>query len=344
MNNTVEFELNNLNSSFKTLSRRKWMFRLATLLWVMFSLVFAVVVSIAKDAAINKAVTKYTESSDVDLLMTLYDDPKLRGNNEALIWYEENILGIKNNTALAGISRSVDYNVEEKNKIKDVEAFIDKKDRSLKVYKNGELVFHNTDEIIEVIATEKCVFYINQTDKNALYVYDLEEQVDVKLVDDRIVQFAMYGNRIIYLNRENELFRYSLETKETSKIANNVQRFFLSGNIIAQTEKSIVEIRLDGKKYEKIVDDALLVGASDDYMYFTNFGVASDQLQREIEETDKENEDTKVINIDESELSKEFIVYKYDIQTKEKVPVIGSDKLVRAVYENGEDLVIDTVD
>ena len=344
MNNTVGNELNNIKNKYKAVSRRKWMFRLATFVFVVFSFMYAVAVSIAKDATIDKAVKKYTSSTDINILMSLYDDPKIRGNRESLTWYEQNVLGIDNNTALAGIPRTIDYDEEQKNKIKDIEAYIDKNDGKLKIYKNQNLIFDCKDEVLEVIATDNQVFYINQSDSNSLHVYNIEGNQDSKIIDDKVVQFAIYGNRIIYLNRDNELFRYSLETNDNSKIAQNVQRFFLSGSIIAQTEKSIVEIKIDGKKYEKIIDDALLVGANEDCIYFSNFGVTSDELQREIAEGDKKNEETRTVEIDDSELSKEFIVYKLDMKTKEKIPVAGSDKLVRAVYVNGEDILIDTVD
>lgn len=75
----------------------------------------------------------------------------------------------------------------------------------------------------------------------------------------------------IILQKNGNLYQKNKKTGKKTQIANNIQKFYLGRNIIAQNSTQIVSISYDGKEIQRIKKDAVLKGYHDNVVYFTDF-------------------------------------------------------------------------
>ena len=337
---TLEQQFQELDLKYKQVPRRKWMFRLATLLFVFFSFCLAMYVSIVKDGAEEKAVNAYLEVNDPEALNEIYDTAAIRGNTTAYSWYEENMLGIKNNIALAGLPWNCDANDEYRNEINGITAYVDNDAKTLVVQKDGDTLHVSKDAPGEVIATLDNVYFINKTAGNSLYVYDIAADQEVLVAEDDIDQFAVYGRYIFYLNSAEQIMRVSLESGETAEVANNIQRFYMAGELVAQNGTKVLKIALDGSGYSKLADNALLVGADSEHAYYTNFGVEPE----EIENSDSAEDESETGTEETVSIAGDYVLYAINVNTDDTVPVDGRNSVIRAVYVSEDGILVDTIE
>lgn len=345
----LEQRFQEMDKKYKKVPKRKWMFRLSTLLFVVFSFCMAITLSIARDNAKTEILNQYLQATDSETLNTLYDNFGVRGNALALDWFEQNMLGIPNNTALAGKSWNCNVNKNNRNEIGQVIAFCDTKTGGLKVNVDGKNVYSGKDSVGEIIATNDAVYFINETEDDALYVYNIENGKADKLISESIRQFAIYGNHIFYLNDAEKVARYSIETGMIYDVADNIQRFYLSDGLIVQNETNVMHVELDGSAYTPLVSNALLVGADAQHAYYTNFGISADVLQAEIIAENFENQEgknTEVLeeNVINKEIKGDYILFAINLSTKEKVAIDGRNSFIRAIYITEEGIYVDTVE
>lgn len=333
----------------KKISRRKWRFRLATMLFVFFSFFMTIVLSIARDNAKDKKVKEYLEAMDSETLYTLYDNIGTRGNIVALAWYEQNLLGISNNIALAGISWSCEANKCNRNIIGDVVALCDDKSGALKVIVSEKTAYVGKNIVGEIIATKDIVYFVDKTDEKSIHSYNIGTGEEKRLINDSVCQFALYGNYIFYLNDAEKIMRYSLETEEVNEVVDNVQRFYLAGGLIVQNGTDIVCVELDGTSHITLVSNALLVGADSEYVYYTDFGMVAYDINTETVGEGSENKNRKNTlttmeeNIVDKEVGGKYILYAIALSTKEKRVIDESNDFIRAVYVTEEGILVDTV-
>ena len=101
-----------------------------------------------------------------------------------------------------------------------------------------------------------------------------------------------------------------------------------------------------------MITNALLVGADDKHIYYTNFGVSVDEMPTSVADEAKENSEgvsaTDVgIEIDktnESNIQGKYVLYAMNIETKKITPIDGRDSFIRAVYITEEGILVDTME
>lgn len=332
-NISIENNIEELEAQYKKVPKRKWMFRLATLLFMVFSIFMATILSSRIDSVKNKSLNAYLNATDYETLNSIYDDIRIQGNNEAYSWFEENCLGIDNNIALAGFSNNCDANRDFYNAVSNVVAKCNV-NRKVEIYVDGKNVYTSNDDVLEVIATPLAVYFIDSSSNNLLK-FDVQTREINVFVDDKVEQFAIYGKYIFYLSSDEVLRRINTDSLETTEIATNVQRFFVSKDLIVQNETDIVKIGLDGAGYTKLIGRALLVGADYNHIYYTNFGVEPSEMKVTATEN-ASNDGTETEEVREEIIGK-YVVYAMNITQGDITPIDGRNEFIRAIYitENG---------
>lgn len=330
-----------LDMEYAKVPKRKRRFRIAALLYILFLILLYLIITGRIRAVQKAAATDYLKETDEKQLNNLYEDEPLRGNAEALDWFESNMLGISNNNALAGVSWNCEGNTNFKNQIGEVVAYQDDSNKAMVVEVAGQKVFTSEHKASEIIATAENVYYIDEDKVDTLRVYHVKTGKDEGLKAG-VSQFAVYGDYLIYLDKHETIYRYSLEDNQSSEIVNHVQRFFLCGSIIAQNNKAIQKVGLDGINHVELLHDALLIGADASHIYYTNFGVTAKQLKQYIDE--EASKDYPIVIEPEVDINEEFIVCETDLYTMQTRIIDSSNSIVRAVYRTDEGILIDTIE
>lgn len=338
-----EQQFDKMNKENKKEQKGKWKFKGVILFFVVFSFFTTIILFLVGNNDKEKMVERYLEVTDSQTLNTIYDNNRTRGDAAALVWYEQNMLGISNNTALAGVSWNCDVNKNNKNVIGDIIALRDSNTSGLKVTISGETVYSGEDSVGEIIATKESVYFIDETDNNSIHIYNIDTGEEKKLIDDSVCQFALYGNYIFYLNDEEKIIRYSLKTEEVKDVVNNVQRFYLTDNLVVQNGTNIVYVKLDGSSYTTLVSNALLVGADSEHVYYINFGISVDAINTKEVEENFEKDIIEKATIDK-EIKGNYVLFAINLSTKENIAIEGRDSLIRAVYVTEKGICIDTVE
>ena len=349
----LEKQFQDVEKQYKKVPKRKWMFRLATLLFLLFSFVMMMVLSNARDNAKEKIVNDYISSTEYDTLKRLYDNIGLRGNLEAYKWYKDNFLGLDTNVALAGKSRNCTGNSNNRNSIGKIKAYTNKNDKLI-IKIGGNKVFTSESVVTEVVSTPTDVFFIDETRGNTVQRYRIEDAEEEMFISDSTEQFFIYGNYIFMLGKDEILRRVSIETKESIDLADNIQRVFVGDGIFVQSGVKILRLSFDGNSSSEIVSRALLVGADEKHVYYTNFGVKSDEMPTSVisEKTESVNNTSAVDEsvetvkdtVNEDDIQGKYVLYALNLETKKITPIDGRDEFIRAVYITEKGILVDTME
>lgn len=346
---SLEAKFQALDSKYKTMPRRKWMFRLATLAFIVISILLSIILSAAKQHGIERAQSNYLKCEDVGELRRYFDNDAIRGNPEAMKRLEEYTIGIPNNIALAGLSRSCGANTEYRNSIGEVEAWRDKKTGKLKVSASGKPIDTGNVKVSEVIATEESVFFISE-DNSFLYELQITDGNQVELVSEPVQSFGVIGNHLFVLKKDGVIQRYSLESGDSDDVVTNVQRFYVAGTLIVQNGTIIYSIDLDGQNKTELATGALLVGADKENIYVTDFGTGDkriiDSLGIEKAVAESEGEQHTIVQNTEktvSEIGGAYLLYSIRIENRQVEVIGGTEDFIRAVYSTNEGVVLDTL-
>ena len=334
----LEDQVEELDKEYKKLSQRKWKFRITAVLFLLFSFFLMTRIENEKKSVKERILKSYLQQTDEKSLKEIYDIPILRGNPKAFEWYEKNELGIPNNTALAGISWNCEGNTSFRNEIGDLIAFQDKKTKVLIVEIAGKKVHVGKTKVGEIIATHNKIFYIDKDNFDSLYVFNIESSSVQKLIETPISQFALYGEYIFFLDKDEKIIRYSLNNGKQDMVADNIQRFFLSGDIIAQNERQIIQIKLSDYSYSIVLEDAFLLGADTQFIYFSNFGITPTIMKSALDESND-----SVVARPDVDLSMDYIVCAIDKDMKEITIMGSSNAFIRAVYLTDDNVFLDLI-
>lgn len=333
---SLENKYQYLDSQYKSVPKRKWMFRLATLAFVVLSFFMYYLLGAIKDKGIEKSKTFYFETENVDILEDYFNNNAVRGNAEAMARLEEFSIGIPNNIALSGLSKSCYVNVNYLNVIGDLKVWRNVKTGRLKVVSDGKSINVGTINVGEVIASKERIYYIDTKD-DSLSCYLLGEGSVQELITEPIDSFAVVGNQLFALSKEGTILRYSVDGGQLEEVVTNVQRFYLAGNLIVQNSDKIYSIGLDGKEKTELISHALLVGADYQYVYFTDFGVDNTKIaDKLVSEADELGEDT-YINY------KNNLLYALNIDNNEIKVIRSSTWPIRGVYSIKKGVVLDLI-
>lgn len=263
-----------------------------------------------------KTFSTYTAKNNKEKLNSFLDDSIFKHYEACFSQYEKAMLGIKNNTALSGISISCDANKTYENKIKDMMISRNPDNQMLEIKENGQVQTLTNTKVGEIIATTERIFYIDTDQNNILCSMDLDSKKMEIVSESHVDKFAVLGNYIIFLTSDGKLKRFDLKNKTDIPLAENIQKFYIGKDIIAQNSTQIVSISYDGKKTKKLKGNAILKGYNDGIVYFMPF-------------TSKNNN--------------KFLLYQLDIETLEESSVEKSNKYIKSVYVVNGKNVIDTV-
>lgn len=324
----------------KNVKKRKRRYRFSSALFLITSFFLMGTIIEVSDAAKQKFLDEYLSSTDAVVLNSLYDNQALRGNIDALEWYEENLLGIDNNTALAGFSWNCGANMYNRNQIGEIVAYRDRENGKLVVERNGQELFVSTGQVSEIIATEDCVYYIDFDSGNFLLQYDIKEDRVNEYIPEYVCQFALYGNQIFYLTNTDKVIRYSIQSGEKSLVATNTQRFFISDCLLAQSGEKIFSVKLDGGSHTELISNAFLVGVDGKKVYYTSIGSSIPVIKSETADADSNETADLIPGVKKNS----FLLYMLDRSTGISSAVSVKDRMIRSVYINGDQLQIDIVD
>ena len=346
---SLETKFRELDSKYKSVPRRKWMFRLATLVFVVFSILLSVILHSAKISGAKRVKSEYLECENVDQLREYFDNDAVRGNPEAMERLEKFTIGISNNIALAGLSRSCGINTEYRNTIGEVEAWRDIKSGKLKVTLAGKPVDTGDVKTSEVIATKEEVFFINE-ENNYLYKLHIKDGSQIELLSEPVQSFAVIGNQLFVLKQDGIIQRYSIEKGTIDNVVTNVQRFYISGTLIVQNGTNVYSLDLDGRNKVNIATGALLVGADKEYIYVTDFGAGDTRIIDSLSKMESSTDDNWNQQTDAEEIregveviERTHLLYSIRIDDHQVKVINGTDDFIRAIYSTGEGVILDTL-
>jgi len=113
------------------------------------------------------------------------------------------------------------------------------------------------------------ISYINKVQDEIVYRDNKDRYIygyNVKTKIKRVSSFAVCANNIIYLNTKQELYRKIIGQSDDRKLVSHIERFFINGNIIAESKNIIIEFTPTGDNshviYQSDVSNMRLVGSN----------------------------------------------------------------------------------
>lgn len=120
------------------------------------------------------------------------------------------------------------------------------------------------------------VYYINQDDGNRLYCIDPSVQGERKVTDSPVLSFIVCEDAIFFLDTGNDLQRLSKGSTAPQRVVQNVERFFVNGNIVAQSGNRVFQFSPSGDASELIMESRSarfhLVSCSASAIYYQDAG------------------------------------------------------------------------
>lgn len=134
---------------------------------------------------------------------------------------------------------------------------------------NGENI-HNVLDIKsgQVLVSDGIIYYVNFEDGGKLYAYNISNEDNKKIIDEKVQSFAQVGKLLIYLDSENNLKKYKSGSAVTT-IQQNIEKFYYNGKIIAQNNGQILTFTIRGTNPKCILKDNVeLLSADKQYIYY----------------------------------------------------------------------------
>lgn len=128
----------------------------------------------------------------------------------------------------------------------------------------------------ETLVYDGNIYFVDFEQQSHLFLYRSEEKISEEIVPEPVLSFAVFGDSIIYLSTNNNLYKYDFSTKSATSIVNNIERFFLDGDIIAESKNTVFRFEtLSGKPSKIYASDSetfSLVGCSNGVIFFEEDG------------------------------------------------------------------------
>lgn len=146
-------------------------------------------------------------------------------------------------------------------------------------------IFHlsaETDETLlsgnigQLFVTGERLYYIDHNVNSQLFSVPLNGGESSMVTERPVLSFAVCGRTVIYLDTQQHLYQKDLGSDTESRLLSHIERFYLNGNIIAESGDTIFQISPDGQKssliYKSTTPDLQLVGANQDGIYYQENG------------------------------------------------------------------------
>lgn len=143
----------------------------------------------------------------------------------------------------------------------------------------------------EVYCVGGHTYFIDFGNQSRVEVLDSGSDEPRAITKESVKSFAVCNDSIVYLTTGNVLKHQALKNDTGVQLANNIQSFFLNGDIVAQSGKNIIKFTTSGELPEKVytssASDFRLLGATKDAVYFQEDGLLVSLAQGERTEWSK---------------------------------------------------------
>ena len=124
----------------------------------------------------------------------------------------------------------------------------------------------------EVAVFDGIIYFIAYDENNSVYYLDNTKENKKKLVINGPVKtFAVINDIFLYLNANQELYCMKLGSNSPEKLVGGVERFFLNGDIVVESQNKIVTFSPTGANshmlYKSPKESMKLVGVDGDVLY-----------------------------------------------------------------------------
>ncbi len=143
------------------------------------------------------------------------------------------------------------------------------------IEKQNEELFVD-DNVGEVLIFKDRVYYTSFNAGGLLFSVDLTGKEKESIGTTPMTSFAVCGKYIMYLGYDMTLCVYNTESEEEEVSATNIERFFLSNNIVAERDNAIISISYSGQHESNVLEmtnlDSALVCVRDTAIYYREDG------------------------------------------------------------------------
>lgn len=133
-----------------------------------------------------------------------------------------------------------------------------------------------TENTGQLFVTGERLYYIDHSVNSQLFSVSLNGGESSMVTERPVSTFAVCGRTVLYLDTQGRLYRKDLSSGSESRLLSHIERFYLNGNIIAESGDKIFQLSPDGRKssllYESSTPDLQLVGANQDGIYYQENG------------------------------------------------------------------------
>ena len=129
----------------------------------------------------------------------------------------------------------------------------------------------------EVFCVGSMVYFVNLDAARNIYVINLNASEDAApLVKEHILSFAVCNDAIVGLSTDNKLYSWDVNGKGKSTLSSKIEKFFLNGNVIAQTRNKLISFTTNGELpkdlYISEAEDFSLAGVLEENIYIQENG------------------------------------------------------------------------
>lgn len=154
--------------------------------------------------------------------------------------------------------------------------YVKKSDRG--IYKND--MQGNEQQLVsdmsagEMLLYNGNLYFVNNTDNQSIYKVSIEGQVSPeKVVDNRVVKFVISGSSIIYIDDNNKINKFDMDSKLIASIQDKMEDFCYNGSILALNNRKIISFSSSGKNAKILTEGNItLLNSDNDYIYYSKDG------------------------------------------------------------------------
>lgn len=109
----------------------------------------------------------------------------------------------------------------------------------------------------EVLCTKDNIYFIDYDCNSNIMKLSLDGNAPKKVMVNKFVtSFAVCGDTIIYIDSKQDLCSQKINGQSHKTLMSNVERFYINGNIIAESKNKVVSFRPNGNKAQMLYEDS----------------------------------------------------------------------------------------
>lgn len=109
----------------------------------------------------------------------------------------------------------------------------------------------------KVLCTKDNIYFIDYDCNSNIMKLSLDGNAPKKVIVNKIVtSFAVCGDTIIYIDSKQDLCSQKINGQSHKTLMSNVERFYINGNIIAESKNKVVSFRPNGNKAQMLYEDS----------------------------------------------------------------------------------------